>query len=342
MSKLDRRFIALGSGAHDVNLEYVPNGSTRQALTTGTQAISGEKTFAIAPRTTGEITEASQLTTKAYVDNAVENALEGMIWKAPVDYVGETLPEGTEGMRAILTTDNKIYTFTDAWDAGVAPSDNWTVICTPTNEEWMYDDDTSAWVNRLSATVPVATTAVAGKVQISDGIAVTTGVISVDVSTAGGLELTGTSPDKQLGVKLPADGGLSSDSTGLRVKIEAVSPTLIVNGSNELGVRLKSNGFILKDATGIYVDPEKTYEHYEEVVLTATDITNKQAVLTVAANLRQPTHAKVCVVGGPLQRYGSDYIIESDGSYIRRIHWGSLGLDGLLEEGDILQVWYNI
>jgi len=343
MSKLDRRFIAFGTGAHDVNIEHVPDGSTRKALTTGPQVIEGAKTFSTAPRTTGEITEASHLATKSYVDNAINGALEGLVWKAPVDYVGTTLPGGTEGMRAIITTNNKIYTYSSgAWNSGINPSNNWVVMCTPTNEEWMFDADTNQWINKSGASVPVATKSLAGKVQPGDGIGVSAGVITADLSSTGGLELSGTSPNKQLALKLTVDGGLSTDSNGLRVKLEAVSPTLVVNGANELGVRLKPNGFILKDATGVYVDPEAMYEHYEEIVLSATNITNKSAVLSVAANIRKPTHSKLGVIGGPLQRYGLDYIIESDGIYVRRIHWGSLGLDGLLEEGDVLQVWYNI
>ena len=346
MHKLDRRFIALGLGDKDLNLEVLPDGATRKALTDDAQTIDGLKTFSTTPRTLGSVSNVLDLVNKAYVDVSIQNALQGIKWRDPVEVVGAIFPTEDlyDGYRFINLVDNKIYTYvTDNWDTGVEPEKNWTVICSSTDEQWTYNDDTNAWIVSHSSGVPLATKDGSGKVQIGDGLLVSTGVISLALATNSGLVLDGTTPNKELMILVDNEtSGLTLTSDGLAINLESLSASLVINASNELGVRLKGAGSIQKGPEGIYVDPNVLYEHYEEITLTETDIDNKYVSLTENIDVRQPQTSKLYVVGSPIQIYGMDYVIESDGTYIRRIFWGAKGLDGVLEENDTIRIWYNV
>ena len=117
MHKLDRRFIALGLGDKDLNLEVLPDGATRKALTNDAQTIDGLKTFSTTPRTLGSVSNVLDLVNKAYVDVSIQNALQGIKWRDPVEVVGGVFPTENlyDGYRFINLTDNKLYTYvTDA------------------------------------------------------------------------------------------------------------------------------------------------------------------------------------------------------------------------------------
>jgi len=76
-----------------------------------------------------------------------------------------------------------------------------THSCRVDDVTYTWDGDVGLWNNTGSAAVPVATKALAGKVQISDGIAVSAGIISADVDTADGIQLTGSTPNKKIAAK---------------------------------------------------------------------------------------------------------------------------------------------
>ena len=92
MNKIDSRFIALGMGEKDLNLGVLTDGTNRKALTTTDQTIDGVKTFTNTPRTLGSVTNALELVNKVYVDTAVQNALQGIVWKNPVEVISSTVP----------------------------------------------------------------------------------------------------------------------------------------------------------------------------------------------------------------------------------------------------------
>lgn len=346
MHKLDRRFIALGLGEKDLNLEVLPDGTTRQALTTDMQEISGLKIFNTTPQTIASVNADVDLVNKIYVDVSIQNALQGIKWRNPVEVISAVFPTTNlyEGYRFINLTDNKIYTYSnEAWGEGALPEKNWTVICSSTDEQWTFDDDTDAWIVSHSSGVPLATKDISGKIQVGDGLLVSTGIVSLALATSSGLILEGTTPNKELKVHIDPDtSGLVINADGLAINLESLSTTLTINAQNELGVRLKGTGCILKGSEGLYVDPNVLYEHYEEIVLTETHITDKYVSLTESINVIQEQTTKLYVAGSPVQVYGTDYLIENDGTYNRRIFWGSMGLDGVLEENDTLRVWYNV
>lgn len=77
----------------------------------------------------------------------------------------------------------------------------------------------------------------------------------------------------------------------------------------------------------------------ETFTLTGTDITNKYVDLASVPKLA----GAVIVIpqGGPTQRITDDFTIITDGSELKRLNWSGLGMDGILESGDKLQVIYS-
>ena len=76
------------------------------------------------------------------------------------------------------------------------------------------------------------------------------------------------------------------------------------------------------------------------VTLDATDITNKYNDDLVNVPVTASA-VNVCPVGGIPQEYTVDFTIITDGADIKRINWGTLGLDGILASGDKLIVTYT-
>lgn len=71
------------------------------------------------------------------------------------------------------------------------------------------------------------------------------------------------------------------------------------------------------------------------ITLTSADETNKSVTLS-----NTPLNAdKVMLdpVGGPAQQYGVDFTVSGT-----TLSWASLGLDGILEEGDVLRISYMV
>lgn len=68
--------------------------------------------------------------------------------------------------------------------------------------------------------------------------------------------------------------------------------------------------------------------------LTPTDISNKYITLPAVPATTGLT--QLTVIGGPLQSYGTDFIVSG-----MQLNWSSLFLDGVLTSGDKLVVTYN-
>lgn len=95
--------------------------------------------------------------------------------------------------------------------------------------------------------------------------------------------------------------------------------------------------------TIIYADRDVNLDNItvaarESFTLTATDITNKYVVLTNAPKVAAAT--QMSPAGAPLQVYGTDFEVTADDGG-KRLSWSVLGLDGILEAGEVIQVWYN-
>ena len=353
MSKVDRRFIKWGAGVNDVNMEHMPDGTTRFAITNTDQTIDGVKTFNAIPIVATTPTQATQVVNKSYVDSQILAAVQGLSWKSPVD---ERLADPdaaavkVNGTRVLVTEagtgagaghNNAIATYDGSAWTFETPSDNWAVLVKSNDEGYTYDSTTSAWIMFSSGALPDGSKAVKGKLQVGDGLAVASGVVSVDLDAAGGLQFTGTSPDQKVAVKLDPAGALVVDATGVKVALEATNPTLKI-ADNKLGLNIKAGAGLAVDATGVYVDPSVLdTSKYATVTLTAQNITDK--FVDLSETVKTANTVQVQVVGGPLQAVAVDFnVINDAGSLLRRISWNGLGLDGILEAGDVLQVWYSI
>lgn len=82
---------------------------------------------------------------------------------------------------------------------------NETHYCRECDGSLTWDPDSESWNLTGSASIPYATTDVHGKVKISDGIAVSGGIISVDLTASKGLVLEGSSPNKTISVDYDND-----------------------------------------------------------------------------------------------------------------------------------------
>ncbi len=74
----------------------------------------------------------------------------------------------------------------------------------------------------------------------------------------------------------------------------------------------------------------------EEFTLTSTDITNKKVTLTYAPV--NGDYVTLDVYGGGAQDNGVDFSVNTA---TKEVSWSTLGLDGILEAGDILRITYS-
>lgn len=106
------------------------------------------------------------------------------------------------------------------------------------------------------------------------------------------------------------------------------------------------NGYAPLDPTGkvpeIYLPPISSSGSSlakERFSLTALDVSNKYVDLSEVPLDLDSVMFKVR--GGCDQFIGLDFSVVSDGSLNKRVSWSGLGLDGLLEENDIVDIFYN-
>ncbi len=81
-------------------------------------------------------------------------------------------------------------------------------------------------------------------------------------------------------------------------------------------------------------------EQYEAFTIDATSLSEKCVYLEHP--VIEDSGVTVQVVGGPVLQEGQDFIVTNDVNGVRRkVSWDGYGLDGILEYGDTLQVWYS-
>lgn len=114
-------------------------------------------------------------------------------------------------------------------------------------------------------------------------------------------------------------------------------------GGKLIGAGMPSGGAIgdilAKDSNDdydtVWINPEdlKYTQRKNNFTLTLSDIVLKKIVLSNAAIF--PDGVLFLPDGGITQRYGVDFTVVSN-----EIRWNGLGLDGFLEEGDIINIVY--
>lgn len=142
--------------------------------------------------------------------------------------------------------------------------------------------------------------------------------IDVALASAGGTEFS----DSTFRIK---DGGDATKKLAFEVSGVSASSTATISASRSV------------DLGNITVT--KT----ESLTLNGTDISVKYKDLVSAVAAINPEHTS-CLnpSGGPKQQYTTDYTIITDGAIVRRVNWDGLGMDGVLESGDVLMVQYQI
>lgn len=239
-TKLDLRFLDVGSGASQVNIENLPDGSTRKALTTAAQTITGQKQFTTLPRSTGTVTLDDHLIPKAYLDQRLNEFEPGsgggttIYCIKPIDSYGTSIPgTATEGFRFFKTDDYKIYTYTSgAFDAGVLVTTSFVALVLSTNAIISFNVSDQITKNHTSQ---LATTDVAGLVKIGSGLSITDGVVSVNLSATGGLSISSNAVKINLGNGLQIDGSNNLVVNQTQLSFITDAATVIKNGHIDWG-----------------------------------------------------------------------------------------------------------
>lgn len=197
MAKAGRKFIKLGTGSDDVNLQHLPDApdGSRKAITTGAQTFTGAKTFAAA-KVSAVPVNAEDVTNKAFVEAAINAALAGLLWREPVSRLSIDADELTpsDGMRILVL---------DPLLAGAVPAEGDAfygqagkiAVYDAATPEWTFVDPVAGWalnsiadatqftytasegwiVLGTTADIPDATSSVKGKVSIGSGLGVSSG-----------------------------------------------------------------------------------------------------------------------------------------------------------------------
>jgi len=123
------------------------------------------------------------------------------------------------------------------------------------------------------------------------------------------------------GANVGTGDGVFKDKSGVTLNFKSLvagSGITLTPSANEIEIEATAGGVT---------------ENVEQITLDAGHIAAKEVTLAnaplVAANV------KLNIVGGIRQQYGVDFVVSGSD-----LSWNSLGLDGLLEVGDILIVDY--
>lgn len=214
---------------------------------------------------------------------------------------------------------------------------NETHSCRLQDSGYTWNSDANLWVLSGENSVPLATKSLAGKVQVGDGIAVSSGTISAAVDNSS-LDLTGSTPNKTIQIKalgvtaakLNADviGNGLTGANGSAISVKSITTgstylakvvnvaadglsvridgsTIGVNGSDQLTllsapastISLTNNTGSTVNA-GTLVAPSTTVAG-ELVLADAADLNNAEAVGVVQSNIANGATGLV-VVGGEI------------------------------------------
>ncbi len=115
--------------------------------------------------------------------------------------------------------------------------------------------------------------------------------------------------------------------------------SVTIGGSTQYGgsIEFKVPGATIDPASGEIIIPTGS-AYVQSFTLDATNISNKYVVVDNVPTT--PTSARMEVRGFPPQFYTTDFIFTTDDSG-KRVSWGGLSLDGLLQIGDQITIIYS-
>lgn len=106
-----------------------------------------------------------------------------------------------------------------------------------------------------------------------------------------------------------------------------------IPSENQLWLNTANNSINLAKSGGVIKLNDTTFS--EIVGITSSNMLTK--TLTLSKSVQNPSRTKIFPEGGPAQIYATDFIVISPNI----ISWGGMGLDGLIEEGDVLVIEYS-
>jgi len=109
------------------------------------------------------------------------------------------------------------------------------------------------------------------------------------------------------------------------------NPTITFNNAPALGQKVDVWN-LTEGNPSVIVTPSGTLE-IQYYTLTASDITNKN--ITLVSTPSTVTKVVLDIVGSTSQHYGVDYSVSGT-----TLSWNGLGLDGIVNEGDVFRYWY--
>lgn len=114
------------------------------------------------------------------------------------------------------------------------------------------------------------------------------------------------------------------------LQLRNTDPVAPVDG--QLWLNVANNSINIAKSGGVIKLNDASYS--ETVTITSSNLLTK--TLTLSNPVQSPHRTKIIPQGGPMQVYAVDFSVVSPGVIV----WGNMGLDDLLEEGDILVIEY--
>jgi len=172
---------------------------------------------------------------------------DGSQWNVVVANSGGEPPDGTRvvvigtgAAGSFASEENNIGTYDatgDSWSFDTT-TDGWAILIN--GEQSIYENkafvyDTNTWIQfsggNFTAGAGLDLTGNVLSVNFGDGITeLPTDSVGIDLATTPGLELTGTSPDKQLRVLVDGAHGLVLGTSGVELELDDTPDTLDVDG----------------------------------------------------------------------------------------------------------------
>jgi len=267
-------------------------------------------------------TDANDAVNKSQIDGL----LSGVSWREPCKHKGDH--DGDNGWslvvgdRVLDDTDNKIYTVTAGsgdgdevtWDAGVAPQANWAVFIKEDESGWVYDSDTTTWVQFTGA----------GQINAGIGLSKSGNTLNLNVASAGGLQVTGVDPNDDLSIKL--DGAtLALSASGIKIADGGVDTLQLAADAVDATILDEAGSYTIADVTisnltasqYIKTDAAKKLVSLAQIPISDTNLTASNGIKFVTNDLQidlSDTNPSLEVADGGLRAKVDDSTIERSAS----------------------------
>lgn len=200
---------------------------------------------------------------------------DGSSWNLLTQNSGSEPPDGakvivtdTSAAGSFASHENEVATYSasgDSWSFATADGGEVRVIHNPDGDSvyeflaYVYDSENDVWVlsngaGQVNAGLGLTKDFNTINVGNGDGISVTADAIAVDLTSNAGLTLTGTSPNKTLGVLANTNAGILIDASGVAIDLATTNPGLQFDGSGDLQVLADTTAGLEVTSSGVGID----------------------------------------------------------------------------------------